>query len=328
MFPNLHPAAMVTPMGMGLAAFNPNAVPMQPHLRVPGPGSFLSGGGGGYYPAAFNGVQVPGGSPGGAKTNSATQMSSIPNNQHGGGNYHHPHHGHHPHHHGHPEAHMASSAGGPHHMGGGGPHGHPAGGATGTSETTHMYIPNGAVGAVIGAKGSYIRDLNKYSGYSIKIATANEEPNEYPAAVNPSDRRVTIMGPQDRFWVPQYLIYEKLKMEGFTDPHDGDVVLNVEMFVPSSHVGRIIGKGGANVRELQRLTGAMIKLPEQLSPPPKDETSVVLIGKWIQILTAQQRLRSMLMQTLNTTNGGSTTTTRVNGTGNPIQVAAKSSGED
>jgi hypothetical protein len=72
----------------------------------------------------------------------------------------------------------------------------------------------------------------------------------------------------------------------------------------------------------------MIKLPEQLSPPPKDETSVVLIGKWIQILTAQQRLRSMLMQTLNTTNGGSTTTTRVNGPGNPIQVAAKSSGED
>ena len=130
-------------------------------------------------------------------------MSSIPNNQHGGGNYHHPAHHHQPHHHGHPEAGLASSAGGTHgHMGGGlhGHGGHPAG-AAGTSETTHMYIPNGAVGAVIGAKGSYIRDLNKYSGYSIKIATANEEPNEYPAAVNPSDRRVTIMGPQDRFWV-------------------------------------------------------------------------------------------------------------------------------
>ena len=73
-------------------------------------------------------------------------------------------------------------------------------------------------------------------------------------------------------------------MEGYTDPHDGDVILNVEMFVPSSHVGRIIGKGGANVRELQRLTGVMIKLPDQLSPPPKDQTSVVLIGKWIQVL--------------------------------------------
>ena len=85
-------------------------------------------------------------------------------------------------------------------------------------------------------------------------------------------------------------------MEGYTDPHDGDVILNVEMFVPSSHVGRIIGKGGANVRELQRLTGAMIKLPDQLSPPPKDQTSVVLIGKWIQVLvsTTQKKLYSNL----------------------------------
>ena len=85
---------------------------------------------------------------------------------------------------------------------------------------------------------------------------------------------------------PQYLIYEKLKIEGFTDPHDGDVTLTIEMFVPSSQVGRIIGKGGANVRELQRLTGALIKLPEQLSPPPKDETSVVIMGKWIQALVS------------------------------------------
>ena len=85
---------------------------------------------------------------------------------------------------------------------------------------------------------------------------------------------------------PQYLIYEKLKIEGFTDPHDGDVTLTIEMFVPSSQVGRIIGKGGTNVRELQRLTGAIIKLPEQLSPPPKDETSVVIIGKWIQALVS------------------------------------------
>ena len=30
-------------------------------------------------------------------------------------------------------------------------------------------------------------------------------------------------------------------------------------------VGRIIGKGGGNVREMQRLTGAVIKLPEQVS---------------------------------------------------------------
>ena len=73
-------------------------------------------------------------------------------------------------------------------------------------ETTHMYIPNSAVGAVIGAKGSYIRDLNKYSGFSIKIASATDETSSYPAAVNASDRRVTIVGPSDRFWAVSFYI--------------------------------------------------------------------------------------------------------------------------
>ena len=100
------------------------------------------------------------------------------------------------------------------------------------------------------------------------------------------DLHVSLKLPFFCYFQPQYLIYEKLKIEGFTDPHDGDVTLTIEMFVPSSQVGRIIGKGGTNVRELQRLTGAIIKLPEQLSPPPKDETSVVIIGKWIQALVS------------------------------------------
>jgi len=72
-------------------------------------------------------------------------------------------------------------------------------------ETTHMYIPNASVGAVIGAKGSYIRDLNKYSGYSIKIASSSDETNGYPSAVNAADRRVTIVGPTDRFWAVSLL---------------------------------------------------------------------------------------------------------------------------
>lgn len=77
----------------------------------------------------------------------------------------------------------------------------------GQMETTHMYIPNSAVGAVIGAKGSYIRDLNKYSGYSIKIAAATDDTSSYPSAVNASDRRVTIIGSPDRFWAVSFHIF-------------------------------------------------------------------------------------------------------------------------
>lgn len=39
--------------------------------------------------------------------------------------------------------------------------------------------------------------------------------------------------------------------------------------MPSRLVGRIIGKGGQNVRELQRITGATVKIPED---EPKVET--------------------------------------------------------
>ncbi len=38
--------------------------------------------------------------------------------------------------------------------------------------------------------------------------------------------------------------------------------LRAELQVPAHIVGRIIGKSGKNVRELQRNTGATIKLPE------------------------------------------------------------------
>ena len=49
-------------------------------------------------------------------------------------------------------------------------------------------------------------------------------------------------------------------MEGFAG-HD-EVRLKTSIEVPKHLVGRVIGKAGKNVRELQRLTGALIKLPE------------------------------------------------------------------
>ena len=47
-------------------------------------------------------------------------------------------------------------------------------------------------------------------------------------------------------------------------------------------VGRIIGKGGANVRELQRVTGALIKLPEQ-GTTTGDEISVHIVGTFYSV---------------------------------------------
>jgi insulin-like growth factor 2 mRNA-binding protein 1 len=61
-----------------------------------------------------------------------------------------------------------------------------------------------------------------------------------------------------------------------------DIRLTVEILAPTSQVGRIIGKGGANVRELQRLTNAMIKLPEQ-GTSTGEETPVHINGNFYSV---------------------------------------------
>ena len=78
----------------------------------------------------------------------------------------------------------------------------------------------------------------------------------------------------------QYLIYEKLREEGFASGMD--IRLTVEILAPTSQVGRIIGKGGANVREPQRLTNAMIKLPEQ-GTSTGEETPVHINGTFYSV---------------------------------------------
>lgn len=69
-----------------------------------------------------------------------------------------------------------------------------------------------------------------------------------------------------------------------------DVRLTIEILVPSTQVGRIIGKGGQNVRELQRVTGSIIKLSEQQSTSPSadEEATVQIIGPFfsVQVLRA------------------------------------------
>jgi len=88
------------------------------------------------------------------------------------------------------------------------------------------------------------------------------------------------------------LIFQKLREEGFAAGGD-DIRLTVEITVPSAQVGRIIGKGGQNVREMQRITGAVIKLPEQ-GTSTGDETSVHIVGSFYSIQSAQRRLRAMV----------------------------------
>ncbi|XP_071527723.1 insulin-like growth factor 2 mRNA-binding protein 1 isoform X1 [Panulirus ornatus] len=155
-------------------------------------------------------------------------------------------------------------------------------------EVAYLYIPNSAVGAIIGTKGSHIRNIIRFSGASVKIAPLEEEgrPTEQ------TERKVTIVGTPEAQWKAQFLIFEKIREEGYGVGVE-DVRLTVEIVVPSSQVGRIIGKGGQNVRDLQRQTGSVIKLPQQGSTT-SEETTVHIVGPFFSVQSAQRRIRAII----------------------------------
>lgn len=164
-------------------------------------------------------------------------------------------------------------------------------------ETAFLFIPNSAVGAIIGTKGSNIRSMIRFSGASVKVASTENEKLTAGVDANgaqQASRKVTIVGTAEAQWKAQGMIFDKLRDEGFV-PATEEVRLTVEILVPSSQVGRIIGRGGSNVRELQRVTGSIIKLPTQGSTDGTEDTTIVhIIGHFLATQSAQRRIRSMV----------------------------------
>lgn len=72
-----------------------------------------------------------------------------------------------------------------------------------------MFIPNSAVGAIIGTKGSNIRSMIRFSGASVKVAsTENEKQGVVGGDANntqQASRKVTIVGTADSQWKVYYI---------------------------------------------------------------------------------------------------------------------------
>lgn len=61
-------------------------------------------------------------------------------------------------------------------------------------ENVYLYIPNNAVGAIIGTKGSQIRNMIRFSNASIKIASPEGD------KADSNERKVTIVGTPEAQW--------------------------------------------------------------------------------------------------------------------------------
>uniref|UniRef100_A0A671SM18 K Homology domain-containing protein n=1 Tax=Sinocyclocheilus anshuiensis TaxID=1608454 RepID=A0A671SM18_9TELE len=160
-------------------------------------------------------------------------------------------------------------------------------GQTPEQEVVYLFIPTQAVGAIIGKKGQHIKQLARFAGASIKIA-----PAESPDA---TQRMVIITGPPEAQFKAQGRIFGKLKEENFFSAKE-EVKLETHIKVPSSAAGRVIGKGGKTVNELQNLTSAEVIVPRDQTPDENDEVFVKISGHFFASQTAQRKIREIIQQ--------------------------------
>ena len=85
----------------------------------------------------------------------------------------------------------------------------PPGGIPGgdAQETTYLYIPKNAVGAIIGTRGTHIRNIIRFSGASVKIAPMEQDkvPQQQPGPdgspqQQQAERKVTVIGSPEAQW--------------------------------------------------------------------------------------------------------------------------------
>ncbi|XP_056145214.1 insulin-like growth factor 2 mRNA-binding protein 2a isoform X9 [Lampris incognitus] len=154
-------------------------------------------------------------------------------------------------------------------------------------EVVYLFIPTQAVGALIGKKGQHIKQLARFAGASIKIAPA-ESPDV-------TERMVIITGPPEAQFKAQGRIFGKLKEENFFTAKE-EVKLETHIKVPSTAAGRVIGKGGKTVNELQNLTSAEVIVPRDQTPDENDEVFVKISGHFFASQTAQRKIREIIQQ--------------------------------
>ncbi|XP_026965469.1 insulin-like growth factor 2 mRNA-binding protein 2 isoform X5 [Sagmatias obliquidens] len=144
--------------------------------------------------------------------------------------------------------------------------------------------------------------VNTHSGYFSSLYPPHQfGPFPHHHSIAPaegpdvSERMVIITGPPEAQFKAQGRIFGKLKEENFFNPKE-EVKLEAHIRVPSSTAGRVIGKGGKTVNELQNLTSAEVIVPRDQTPDENEEVIVRIIGHFFASQTAQRKIREIVQQ--------------------------------
>uniref|UniRef100_A0AAR2KKA0 RRM domain-containing protein n=1 Tax=Pygocentrus nattereri TaxID=42514 RepID=A0AAR2KKA0_PYGNA len=132
-----------------------------------------------------------------------------------------------------------------------------------------------------------IRESYENDVAAMNIAPADE--------MDAKQRMVIIAGPPEAQFKAQGRIFGKLKEENFFGPKE-EVKLEAHIKVPSFAAGRVIGKGGKTVNELQNLTSAEVVVPRDQTPDENDQVVVKITGHFYASQMAQRKIQEILSQ--------------------------------
>lgn len=136
-------------------------------------------------------------------------------------------------------------------------------------DVAYLFVPASSVGAIIGSRGNTIRQMCHISGAVIKVASeADDDSDCRDASVGPVGksvrewRRVTIKGGFEDQYKAQLLLFQQVMTDQAYGGNLDDIRLRIDVPVPRLAIGRIIGKGGQTVREIQRVGRLKLTIPD------------------------------------------------------------------
>ena len=131
--------------------------------------------------------------------------------------------------------------------------------STSPTVTIKILIPSFTVGAVIGKGGEVIKAMKKESGAHIRVS---QNGKYYPST---NERIAFISGTMEQ--VHQVICDINEKIRNDKPPENKKISLDLKerkaqmkLIIPSSSAGKIIGKGGCNIREMKEKLNVSVRI--------------------------------------------------------------------
>jgi len=151
-------------------------------------------------------------------------------------------------------------------------------------EKVYVMIATKEVGAMIGRKGSHIAYMKECSKAQIKVIKGDEC----------GDSKVEICGTPSSQWMAQLMVFSKVK-ESIKLPYS-EAQLKTEYYIPGSCVGRIIGKKGQVVQEIQEKSMTDIEIPKDQQNG--SECPVFITGTFNSTQICLNRIRDIVSRAI------------------------------